>query len=197
MYEEFCNGYNVGLDIKHKFEQSKLFILNSQAHFSSLSLPIYREELEFAFNILTEFKKCKPIKSYTFLLSKGAVIQYNHPSLDYEFTLELLNDFYFTEGESGREIAYPKCKVVLFKHKPINAPKWTDWLAINSTNALTSANINRLQKREDRLDQIIQKLKDQKTITNDQDFIDNTLIKESVWTLKDVCEKAMLDISCK
>jgi ribosomal protein L39E len=96
-------------DLKKLFKETKLMVLNPQAHFQDISLPIYKVELEKAFELIKLLKQNYPIPQYTIALSKGMKMQFKHPTARYTFDFELSSDFFIENLNGTENITYPKC----------------------------------------------------------------------------------------
>jgi len=173
-------------DIKKSFDETKLMVLNPQAHFQHISMPIYKVELEKAFDLINDLKADYPIPQFTLLLTKGMKLQFKHPTVDYTFDFELLTDFYVDELAGVITPKYPKCGVIKWQSNG------TDFWDFQSNVAKVP-----VKQIEQRLEQI-----KGRHIANvavplniDSEMFDiNTKIVDSVWTLKDLIDKAEITI---
>ena len=173
-------------DIKKSFDETKLMVLNPQAHFQHISMPIYKVELEKAFNLITDLKTDYPIPKYTLLLTKGMKLQFKHPIENYTFDFELLSDFSVDELAGVMTPKFPKCKVIKWQY---NGTEFWDF----------QDNAQKIQTKqiEQRLEQIkARHLANVAVPLNiDSDMFDsNTKIIDSVWTLKDLIDKVNIEI---
>ncbi len=173
-------------DIKRTFDETKLMVLNPQAHFQHLSMPIYKVELEKAFQLISDLKANYPIPKFTLLLTKGMKLQFKHPTENYTFDFELLSDFYVDELAGVMTPKFPKCKVLKWQNNGTDFWDFTD----NATKIPASP-----------IEQRLEQIKNQHTanvrvplnITSEM-FDVNTKIVESVWTLKDLIDRAAITI---
>lgn len=107
-------GKEITPDIKEYFKQSKLLILNPAAH-HNLNLPVYKLELERAFNLVQSIYDNYPIPKLDIILCKGMKLKFIHPYIDYKFEFELENDFATNSIDVGFEVTNPKCKILLWQ----------------------------------------------------------------------------------
>jgi energy-coupling factor transporter ATP-binding protein EcfA2 len=172
-------------EIKKSFDETKLMVLNPQAHFQHISMPIYKVELEKAFDLTNDLKTDYPIPQYTLLLTKGMKLQFKHPTEKYTFDFELLSDFYVDELAGVMTPKFPKCGVTNWQYNE------TEFFIPAQNKTLTQNEIEACQKRDDKLDKIITNLKKDTilNITNDM-FTENTLIHNSIWSFKEIIDKA-------
>lgn len=181
-------GHPITPEIKEAFDQSKLMLLNPQAH-HDLSHPVYRLELENAFKLISEIKANYPIPASTILLSKGMQMQFKHPTQNYTFDLELLTDFSLDGLNGATSINLPKCKVLNWQFN--GNPFWN----IAGSKSLTAAEIKSVQERTDKLDKIRNNLKKDGTLAiTDDIFKDNTTLLNGIWTLTEILTKAGVTI---
>jgi len=172
-------------DIQSNFKQSKLLVLNPQAHFQHLSLPVYKVELERAFDLINELKADYPIPQNTILLTKGMKLQFKHPNENYTFDFELLSDYYFDILNGQQNIVYPKCKVIHWQYNG------TDFHCPGIRKTLTALEFEKAVCRDDKLDKVVNNLKkDTKLLITDTIFIDHTRIINSLWSLREILSKA-------
>lgn len=194
LWGNLCQRYSalkkpLSEEIQDLFNQTKLMVLNPQAHFQRLSQPLYKIELDNTFKLLEDIKKDYPIPLQTILLVKGTVLVFKHPTVNYTFTLELISDFYIDGFEGETEVVYPKGKVLNFQYND------TDFYVASMSKELNEQEIADCKKREDKLNKVLENLKKDTVlnITNDV-FIDNTSINDSIWNLKEILDKAGIGI---
>lgn len=179
-------GKPVSEDIKKSFDETKLMVLNPQAHFQHISMPIYKVELEKAFDLITDLKTNYPIPQYTLLLTKGMKLQFKHPTENYSFDFELLSDFYVDDLAGVKTPKYPKCRIEKWQY---NGTEFWDF----------QDNVAKIPAKqiEQRLEQIkarhIANVAVPLNIDSEM-FDSNTKIIDSVWTLKDLIEKIGITI---
>lgn len=187
LWTNMCKRYEalnnpISDDIKKLFKESKLLVLNPQAHFQEISLPIYKTELENALYLINEIKTRFPIPLYTILLNKGMKLKFQHPKEDYSFEFELISDFYI-DGMSGTQvIEIPKCRVLSWQFE-----NKTFWDFDKNVQITLSKPIE--QKLNQIRDRHIANIAIPLNITNDM-FIENISIENSIWNLKEVLDKA-------
>lgn len=177
-------------DILNNFKQTKLLVLNPQAHFQQLSLPVYKVELEKAFELIKSLKTNYPIPVYTILLSSGMKLQFKHPTENYTFDFELLSDFLLSNLSGNTEIIYPKCKVNSWQYNGV------DFHCPSENKTLTPIEITEIHDRKDKLNKVIKNLK-KDTVLNITDvmFVNNSIVLNGIWSLKDVIDKAGITIT--
>ena len=194
LWGNLCQRYSalkkpLSAEIQDLFNQTKLMVLNPQAHFQRLSQPLYKIELDNAFKLLEDLKKDYPIPLQTILLVKGTVLEFTHPTENYTFECELISDFYIDGFEDETEVVYPKTKVLKFQFDGM------DFYVPALKKELNEADVKACQLRDDRLNKVLANLKKDTVlkITNDM-FIDNTKIKDCIWNLKEIMDKAEIGI---
>lgn len=172
--------------IKKSFSETKLMVLNPQAHFQNIAMPVYKVELEKAFELIKDLKDNYPIPKFTLLLTKGMKLQFKHPIDNYTFDFELLNEFSVDELAGVLTPKFPKCKVLKWQYNGTDFWDWNDNAARIPRNPI-----------EQRLEQI----KNQHTANvrvplniTSEIFDTNTAIINSVWTLKDLIDRANINI---
>ncbi len=178
-------GHPISLPVKESFEQTKLMLLNPQAH-HDLSHPVYKLELEKAFQLIKDLVASYPLPTAITLLSKGMKLQFKHPTQNYTFDFELLSDF-STDGLNGATTTVlPKCKVLTFQFDGKefwdveNNVKYSD-AVIASIQAATDSNLTKVKTR---LKGIVA------LAITDNIFLDNTKITNGIWSLKEVIQKS-------
>jgi energy-coupling factor transporter ATP-binding protein EcfA2 len=179
-------GKQLSEDIKKSFEETKLMVLNPQAHFQHISLPIYKVELEKAFALINDLKTNYPIPQHTLLLTKGMRLQFKHPIEDYTFDFELLSDFYTDSIDGSLVPKFPKCKIIKWQYNGTDFWDFTEKVGKVLTKPI-----------EQRLDLIkrthIENVRVPLNIDSEM-FDSNTRIINSVWELKDLINKANITI---
>lgn len=183
MVERYKNlGINIDATLLQIFKETKLLVLNPQAHFQEISLPIYKVELEKAFYIINELKTKYPIPVYTIVLSKGMKMQFKHPTVNYSFDFELISDLYIDGMNGTTIIEMPKCRVLSWQ---FNAQAF--WDIPTSSIKIPAKPIE--QKLNKIIEQHTANVKVPLNITNDI-FIKNTSIENSIWSFKEIIDKA-------
>jgi energy-coupling factor transporter ATP-binding protein EcfA2 len=110
-------GNEISNDIKDRFDQSKLLVLNPQVHYN-LSIPLYKSELNDAFKLIDDYKSQYPLKELTLVLPKSKYI-FKHPALDYSFDFELKENFYSENINGNISYIYPMCKIVFWQFNKV------------------------------------------------------------------------------
>jgi energy-coupling factor transporter ATP-binding protein EcfA2/ribosomal protein L31 len=173
-------GKPIDQQVIDNFARSKLLILNPEVHYQKLALPLYRSELKNALDTLDVFSKL-PNPECTLLLPEGMQLIFKHPDQDYSFECELLSDFYIDSTKETNPVIYPKCKVTLFQfnNQPFFIP--------GQNKQLTESEVEKLKKRKDKLNKIIENItKDQTLAVTEATILKNTYLKNGICTLKDV-----------
>ena len=75
-------------DIKCRFSQSKLMVLNPSAHYQKLSFPIYRKELSDAIDLIKDLRALS-ISVRILLIDTESTLVFKHPSQNYTFEFSL------------------------------------------------------------------------------------------------------------
>lgn len=78
-------------DIKNRFSQSKLMVLNPSAHYQKLSFPIYKKELSDAIDLIKDLRALS-ISVKTLLIDTESSLIFKHPSQNYTFEFSLKQD---------------------------------------------------------------------------------------------------------
>ena len=167
-------------EINSLFKESKLFVLNPQAHYQNYSFPIYKIELEKAFKLIDKLSAVS-IPERKILLAKGMELEFKHPTLDYTFKFKLLNDFYKDSLDSNSILIYPKCKVMHWQFES------KDFFDIKSQQVFSQDKIDKIQHREDKLDKVIANIKKCFSLTDNEIIYENTKIN-GIWKLKDIID---------
>ncbi|MFA6150536.1 MAG: ATP-binding protein [Chitinophagaceae bacterium] len=175
-------GKEITPDIRKAFSESKLHILNPQAHFQSLSLPVYKNELDKVFQLIKDIEADYPIPSKTLLINKEATLLFSlvNDTHNYSIQFELLSDFYTDKLGGIVEVHYPKCKVLTWQY---NGQEFWDFHANQVIVLPKPMEFNKLQ-------QLISLIEKQPLGITKNDFVDMTTIEDNIWTLKDVLDKA-------
>lgn len=178
-------GKPVAPNLTKIFDETKLMVLNPQAHFQDISLPIYKVELEKAFFLIKELKDKYPIPIYTIVLAKGMKLQFKHPAEDYTFDFELLSNFNLIGLDGTVSNDFPKCKITNWKYKG------TDFFSPGLNKVIDGSKV---QKRDDELDKLLANLKND-TVLNitSEMFINNTSIDNCLWSFKEILDKSKIN----
>lgn len=175
-------GKEVSAAIKTAFKESKLHILNPQAHYQSLSLPVYKNELDKVFQLITDIEAGYPIPSKTLLINKEATLLFSFVSgaHDYRIRFELLTDFYTDELAGTTQAHYPKCKVLTWSY---NGQEFWDFHKGTVVALPKPLEFNKIQ-------QLVSLIEKQPLGITQDNFVNTTKIENSIWTLKEVLDKA-------
>ena len=127
--------------LKVSFDRSKRFIFNPMSH-DSLSQPVYRAELNMAFEVVDTVRTL-PILRRVLLLSKGAQLVYESTVQSYAITVELLDDWYITLDELEKPPDTVRTRVLDWTQHGI--PFYSD----RTGQALSQSEIDIIQSRRD------------------------------------------------
>ncbi len=173
-------------DTKELFAQTKLMVLNPQAHFQTLSSPLYKFELDKAFELVDKIKNDCPIPKNIILLGTGMKLSYKHHSEDFTLLFELVTDFSINSFEtSAKQVLLPKCKIINWSFKGV------PFLDVNTSKIIKYD----ISKRPilHRLDEVIDTNVNRMRLSNSIDsFLANTKVENSLWCLKEICDKAAI-----
>lgn len=137
-------------DIKRRFSQSKLMVLNPSAHYQKLSFPIYRKELSDAIDLIKDLRALS-ISVKTLLIDTESTLIFKHPSQNYTFEFSLKQNMIRGDQEN------PLCIIKTWQYndiefydfinkKPGNPPKYNicrfDKM-INNLSLIQELNITR------------------------------------------------------
>lgn len=189
LWEEFLKCYTVPQDKIDLLSQSRSMILNPQAHYNFMSLPVYYSELNRAIELVEFIQNNITCSKPIVLLSKGMVLTFTHPSENYSFTLELLGDFLLGQLGDSSKLIYPKCKILSWQY--VNTAFWDFIKGV----ALNQQEIERIKNRKDHLNDIFSNLKKIGQLSIDADMIKKyTKIDNGLWILEEVLDKAGVSI---
>jgi hypothetical protein len=173
-------------EVVRVFDETKLMVLNPQAHFQHISIPIYRVELEKAFKLIDDLNTHYPIPQFTLLLTKGMKLVFRHPDENYTFDFELITDFYVDELNGVMTPTFPRCSVTSWQFNGI-----VFWDFLRNDIRIPARSI------EQRLDQIkdqhLQNVRVPLNITSAM-FDNNTILVGSIWSLAEVVDRAGITI---
>ena len=127
-------------DIKTRFYQSKLIVLNPSAHYQKLSFPIYRKELSDAIDLIKDLRALS-ISIKTLLIDTKNSLIFKHPSQNYTFEFSLKQEMIRGTQEN------PQC---IIKEWQFNDIKFYDF--INGDHG------NPPKQREPKFDKMIENL---------------------------------------
>lgn len=179
-------GKVVSTDIKTAFKESKLHILNPQAHYQSLSLPVYKNELDKVFHLIRVLEEEYPIPSKTLLINKETTMQFSYINgpHNYKIRFELLTDFYSDELDDTTKIHYPKCKVLTWSY---NGNEFWDFQRARSVLLPKPLEFNKIQ-------QLVTLIEKQPLGITQDNFVKMTVIEASIWTLQEILDKAKITL---
>lgn len=171
--------------VKNYFTQTRILVLNPQAH-HNLTMPVYKEEIEGAFSFIEEFKRDFPIPVVQLILKKGTVLRFKHPSENYSIEFELNSDFETGGFDGAVKLHIPNCKILSWQYNN------TEYYDFDKKKPIVLA-----KPIEDGLSKIKKRLTDNSiiplSITSDM-FEENTMIKDTVWNLKELLLKCKITI---
>ncbi len=171
--------------IKNYFNQTRILVLNPQAH-HNLTMPVYKDEIEGAFNFIDEFKKDYPIPVVQLILKKGTTLSFQHPTENYLIEFELNSDFETGGFEGDVKLNIPNCKILFWQYNSVPFYDFQKEKAIILTKPI-----------EDGLAKIKRRLTDNGIIPlsiTPNMFDENTTIKDTVWNLNELLLKCNITI---
>lgn len=179
--ERYCKlKLPISQDIQNNFKQSKLMILNPEAH-HNLELMVYKLELEKAFALVRDIYDNYPIPLIKILFSKGMKLQFRHPTENYTFDFELLTDFCINNLDAANHISIPKCRIISWQYNNIEFWDVNDGVKIPE------------KPIEQKLNQIKSRHIANIAIPFNIDsvmFDENINIENSIWSFKEIIDKA-------
>lgn len=110
-------GHPIDDDIDELFRDSKLLVLNPSAHYQRLSVPIYKKELERAFELIDKISQIA-VMSKKLLIEKDKKIIFKHPNEKYLCDFKLKKDLIIEHGDTTI-LNIPKCYDVHFEYNNI------------------------------------------------------------------------------
>ncbi|NOT50041.1 MAG: ATP-binding protein [Chitinophagaceae bacterium] len=173
-------GTPVANSIKEAFSTTKLTLLNPLSH-DNLSQPVYKHELDKAFNLIQDISGLPILKNIT-LLSKGMELHFVHPSHNYTFTFELLTDWRVEINNGNRTQILPKCKV---KHWQFNN---IDYWNFRTNSVSTETEITMVLNRDDRLNVLQRNLTNTPALAITIDLIERNTTFNNIWTLRRILD---------
>lgn len=99
-------------DIKRRFSQSKLMVLNPSVHYQKLSFPIYKKELCDAIDLIKDLRALS-ISVKTLLIDTESTLIFKHPSQNYTFEFSLKQNMIRGEQEN------PLCIIKTWQYNDI------------------------------------------------------------------------------
>lgn len=175
--------------IRALYNQSRLMLLNPQAHYNYLSLPVFKKELEQAIDLVTYIDNNCPILEPTILLSSGMHLIFTHPSKNFTYEFILTSDFAKVVENGNSRVSKPLCKILTWQYNNIN------FCDTNTGNIMSQKTINDITApKETKLNSIIRYLTKTNLGIDKNMIIENTTIKNSIWTLKEVLDKSGVSI---
>ncbi len=189
MWGRFVERYEklnhpISATVKFALVQTKLMLLNPQAHYN-LSYPVYSLELENAFKLISHIEANYPIPASTILLSKGMQMRFKHPDQDYTFDFELLSDFTLDGLNGATSLNLPRCRVLHWQYN--ETPFWN----FKTSMEHTLSEINTIRERTVKIDRVRDNLKKIPILAiTDIMFNYNTVLFNGFWTLSELLTKA-------
>ncbi|MEC7755371.1 MAG: hypothetical protein VYB44_15180 [Bacteroidota bacterium] len=171
----------VDAEVKKMFELTRLVLLNPFSH-DSIHHPIYKKELENAFELINKVK-AHPIVNQIVILTKGSKLEFRHPKENYTFKFELRQDWRLDIRDGIRSVDYPKCKIAYWEFE--GKPFWD----FKKGTSLTSVEQSKVQERDDKLNKIIDNLSKVSSISITRSMILKHTRVENHWTLKSYFDK--------
>jgi energy-coupling factor transporter ATP-binding protein EcfA2 len=178
----------IDTEIQNHFDQTKLMVLNPQAH-HNLTEPVYKLELEKAFGLLDKLEGL-PIPSSVILLSAGMELKFSHPTLDYTWQVKLLSDLKLDRLGTQSNFQFPYVQITNWQYE--GKENWSP-----QRNAEMPADLVAKVKAntKERLPACLRKLKDDTVLgITDELFVSNLKLLGSLWTLDEVLGKSGIDL---
>ena len=168
------------------FTQTKLLVLNPQAHFQQISLPLYKVELDKAFELIDKLINDYPIPNSIIILDRDMEIEFNHPNINYSVRFILETDFSINSLlDLDKQIKIPRCKILHWQFKGI------DFWNVEK-NDVTDYDV-KVKPLSLKLNEIIlmNSSKNGMEISIDS-FLENSKLINSLWNLKELCDKSKI-----
>jgi hypothetical protein len=165
--------------IKDELKVARFSLLNPQSH-DNLSAPVYKYELQRAFDLVKDIQNIPIINGVT-LLSAGMELVFKHPDINYTMTMELLEDWQIDIVGGVKTHNYPKCKL---KHWQLSGRDY-----YNTHNNTPGTKPDKLP--EPKLNAARSNLVGQTLLQplTEETFNANTTF-ESIWSVKELIEKS-------
>lgn len=180
-------GIPITKEIQESFSQTKLLVLNPQAHFQHISIPLYKVELDKAFSLIDSILSDYKIPESTIILDKGMILNFVHPNINYTVDFELETSFSIDSLKTGTEkLKLPKCKILSWQFKNINY-----WNV--EKNEVTPYNVATKPLSLKLSDIILMNTIKQGMEISINTFLKNTTVKNSIWNLKELCDKSKIE----
>ena len=179
--------------ITHKiraiYNQSRLMILNPQVHYNHMSLPVFKREIEEIINLISYIEANCPALKPTILLSTGMYLIFKHPLINYSFEFTLTSDYLIEIVNGMARQVKPLCKIHKWQYDN------NDYFDTKTNTVLSLNKINNIiSKNDTKFNSIIHNLTKTNLGIDKSMILNNTIILNSIWTLKDVINKAGISI---
>jgi len=174
-------GFELDADLKNSFDQTKLMLLNPQAH-HNLSFPVYTLELEKAFQLIQDIEVKCPIPCAKILVSKGMILIFKHPVENYSLRLQLISDFYIDGLLGNSSTILPRCEILSWQYNDVEF-----W------DFKTDAVIVLKKPIQHNLKQIKDTITDANHVplnVTEEIFKNHTVIENSIWSLNEIIDKS-------
>lgn len=177
-YDRIGKSNFIPQKLRNDLETIKLSLLHPQSH-DNLMSPVYKYELQKAFQLITDIKAIPVIKGII-LLSAGMELVFKHPSISYTLTLELLKDWKIDIVGTVKTHDYPRCRL---KHWQFNGIDFYD-VYRNRIGTKPEDPI------EDRFDLIRAKILTYPLLQPlTEDSFNANMTFENIWTIKELLDK--------
>ncbi len=111
------NGKPIDPDIIALFTDSKLLVLNPNAHFQRLSVPVYRSELKTAFTLYEKLSNLEKIEK-ELVIPRGTTAVFNAPDINYYYRFVFDEDLTIIMGDNLISVM-PHCSNIYWRYNGI------------------------------------------------------------------------------
>lgn len=166
--------------VQESFKTTRLTLLNPLAH-DNLSQPVYKYEIEKAFNLAVDLSSV-PILKNIILLVSGMELEFIHPSLNYSLKFELLTDWRLEMINNVKTHVLPKCKL---KYWQFNG---RDYWNFKTNSVCTDDEKKSILDREDKLNKVQENLSKIPSLEITKSLFEANTSFEKIWTIKRIIE---------
>ncbi len=179
-------GYLITEEMKSELHLLRFSLLNPQSH-DNLSSPVYKYELQRAFELILEIINIPIIKCIT-LLTSGMELVFKHPSVQYSLSIRLEEDWQLDIYNGIKKHKFPKCRLIDWE---FNGNKYWQMLSNKQmTSNEIEKHINLTKDKLENLNTIISYHISNKLLSplNEKEFYSSTTF-ESIWTIKELIDR--------
>ncbi|MFN0201180.1 MAG: AAA family ATPase [Bacteroidia bacterium] len=173
--------YPIDNKIKETLSTIRLVLLNPHSH-DTTSHPIYYYEVNKAFELIKTIQAI-PIIQKKVLFVKGMNLVFQHPTENYSFEFQLVQDWYIDFLEVQPKEYKPKCRALTWQY---NDNVFWDF---TGNKKLAPSIIEKIISTETTFDKLLSNLKRSMPSITDELFMQHTRY-ENMWTLEEVMAKA-------